>query len=147
MQNLEGELGTLHEFKDTKQRREEDLSREMKRFKALKRQLENLKQEGQDEMEAMKKKIDEKEELLESVREEYEELGLVYDEDEVKAALEVKYLLEQMEKIADKENGNGRAMRNLLDAAKRRQALRLQKQTGRKTIQQLQSLTLEDIQG
>lgn len=55
--------------------------------------------------------------------------------------------LEQMEKIADKENGNGRAMRNLLDAAKRRQALRLQKQTGRKTIQQLQSLTLEDIQG
>lgn len=60
MQNLEGELGTLHEFKDTKQRREEDLSREMKRFKALKRQLENLKQEGQDEMEAMKKKIDER---------------------------------------------------------------------------------------
>ena len=45
MQNLEGELGTLHEFKDTKQRREEDLSREMKRFKALKRQLENLMSE------------------------------------------------------------------------------------------------------
>lgn len=32
----------------------------MKRFKQLKRQLENLKQEGQDEMEAMKKKIDER---------------------------------------------------------------------------------------
>lgn len=33
MQGLEGELGTLHEFKDTKQIREENLSREMKRFK------------------------------------------------------------------------------------------------------------------
>ena len=59
MQGLEGELGTLHEFKDTKQIREENLAREMTRFKQLKRQLENLKQEGQDEMEAMKKKIDE----------------------------------------------------------------------------------------
>lgn len=37
MHNLEGELGTLHEFKDTKQIREENLSREMKRFKQLKR--------------------------------------------------------------------------------------------------------------
>ena len=60
MQGLEGELGTLHEFKDTKQIREENLAREMTRFKQLKRQLENLKQEGQDEMEAMKKKIDER---------------------------------------------------------------------------------------
>jgi|TARA_B110000305_G_C19113003_1_gene480627 hypothetical protein len=34
----------------------------MKRFKGLKRQLENLKQEGQDEMESMKKKIDERNE-------------------------------------------------------------------------------------
>ena len=49
--------------------------------------------------EEMEKKINEKEELLESVREEYEELGLVYNEEEVKAALEVKYLLEQMDKI------------------------------------------------
>ena len=62
MQNLEGELGTLHDFKDTKQIREENLSREMKRFKQLKRQLENLKQEGQAEMESMKRKIDERNE-------------------------------------------------------------------------------------
>ena len=47
MQGLEGELGTLHEFKDTKAVREENLNREMKRFKGLKRQLENLKHEGQ----------------------------------------------------------------------------------------------------
>ena len=33
MQGLEGELGTLHEFKDTKQIREENLAREMTRFK------------------------------------------------------------------------------------------------------------------
>lgn len=62
MHGLEGELTTLHDFKDTKQIREENLSREMKRFKGLKRQLENLKQEGQDEMESMKKKIDERNE-------------------------------------------------------------------------------------
>jgi len=38
---------------------------------------------------------------LDQVREEYEELGLEYDEDEVKRALEVKYLLEQMEKVRE----------------------------------------------
>jgi hypothetical protein len=37
MQGLEGELGTLHDFKDTKALREENLTREMKRFKQLKR--------------------------------------------------------------------------------------------------------------
>ena len=49
--------------------------------------------------EEMESKIQEKEELLDQVREEYEELGLEYDENEVKRALEVKYLLEQMEKV------------------------------------------------
>ena len=47
--------------------------------------------------------------------------------------------------VEDKENGNGRAMRNLLDAAKRRQALRLQQIPGRKTMEQLQALTTEDV--
>merc|ERR1712216_845241 len=57
----------------------------------------------------------------------------------------LKEELSQMEKVEDKENGNGRAMRNLLDRAKRRQALRLRKLTGRKTMQQLQQLTASDI--
>jgi len=57
----------------------------------------------------------------------------------------LKEELSQMEKVEDKENGNGRAMRNLLDRAKRRQALRLHKLTGRKTMQQLQQLTASDI--
>ena len=51
--------------------------------------------------EEMEQKIQEKEELLDQVREEYEELGLEYDENEVKRALEVKYLLEQMEKVKE----------------------------------------------
>lgn len=37
MKGLEDDLGTLHEFKDTKAAREENLAREMKRFKQLKR--------------------------------------------------------------------------------------------------------------
>jgi len=49
----------------------------------------------------MEEKIQEKEDLLDQVREEYEELGLEYDENEVKRALEVKYLLEQMEKVKE----------------------------------------------
>ena len=57
----------------------------------------------------------------------------------------LKEELSQMEKVEDKENGNGRAMRNLLDRAKRRQALRLQELPGRKTMQQLQQLTAADI--
>ena len=40
--------------------------------------------------EEMEQKMQEKEELLDQVREEYEELGLEYDENEVKRALEVK---------------------------------------------------------
>lgn len=51
--------------------------------------------------EEMDQKIQEKEELLDQVRDEYEELGLEYDEAEVKKALEVKYLLEQMEKVRE----------------------------------------------
>ena len=73
----------------------------------------------------MEKKINEKEELLESVREEYEELGLVYDEDEVKAALEVKYLLEQMEKIGtEKERVEKEMLQALLDREKQIVALK-----------------------
>jgi hypothetical protein len=51
----------------------------------------------------MEGKIREREELLDQVREEYEELGLEYNEDEVKYALEVRYLLEQMEKVKEDE--------------------------------------------
>jgi len=76
----------------------------------------------QDKMES---KINEKEELLESVREEYEELGLVYDEEEVKAALEVKYLLEQMEKIeTEKERVEKELLQALLDRERQIGALK-----------------------
>ena len=51
----------------------------------------------------MEVKIREREELLDQVREEYEELGLEYNEDQVKCALEVRYLLEQMEKVKEDE--------------------------------------------
>mmetsp|Transcript_17789 Transcript_17789/g.26439 ORF Transcript_17789/g.26439 Transcript_17789/m.26439 type:complete len:484 (+) Transcript_17789:238-1689(+) len=79
----------------------------------------------QDKMES---KINEKEELLESVREEYEELGLVYDEEEVKAALEVKYLLEQMEKIeTEKERVEKELLQALLD--RERQIVALKNET------------------
>jgi len=54
--------------------------------------------------------------------------------------------LQQMESIDNKENGNGRAVRNLLDAAKRHQALRLQRLPGRKTVEQLRLLTVADIE-
>mmetsp|Transcript_6104 Transcript_6104/g.11871 ORF Transcript_6104/g.11871 Transcript_6104/m.11871 type:complete len:649 (-) Transcript_6104:96-2042(-) len=60
--------------------------------------VDNEKRVMAEEMEA---KMQEKEELLDQVREEYEELGLEYDENEVKKALEVKYLLEQMEKVRE----------------------------------------------
>ena len=91
----------------------------------------------QDEME---KKINEKEELLESVREEYEELGLVYDEDEVKAALEVKYLLEQMDKIQkEKERVEKELLQALLDREKQINALKIEtKELGVK-LEELQS--------
>ena len=78
--------------------------------------------------EEMEQKINEKEELLESVREEYEELGLVYDEEEVKAALEVKYLLEQMEKIGtEKERVEKELLQALLD--RERQIVALKNET------------------
>lgn len=90
--------------------------------------LAKVDQEHRVLQDEMNKKIDEKEELLESVREEYEELGLVYDEDEVKAALEVKYLLEQMEKIGmEKERVEKELLQALLD--RERQIVALKKET------------------
>lgn len=45
---------------------------------------------------------------------------------EEEAENELVTLFEKMEQVDDKENGNGRAVRNVLEAAKRSQALRLQ---------------------
>ena len=53
----------------------------------------------------MEKKLREQEELLDSVRDEYEELGLEYDEEEVKRALEIQYLQEQVEKVKGEREG------------------------------------------
>lgn len=47
----------------------------------------------------MEKKLREQEDLLDSVRDEYEELGLEYDEEEVRRALEAQMLQEQVERV------------------------------------------------
>ena len=60
MQGLEENLSTLHQYKDTKQIREENLEREERRYKSLRQELEKLKRDGDVEMENMKKKIDER---------------------------------------------------------------------------------------
>jgi len=96
----------------------------------------------QDKMES---KINEKEELLESVREEYEELGLVYDEEEVKAALEVKYLLEQMEKIeTEKERVEKELLQALLDRERQIMALKNETENLGVRLETLQSNETSD---
>lgn len=57
METLDNNLDTLHQFKDTKQLREETLKAELHRFESLKRQLNELKSVGKIEMEQQKKKI------------------------------------------------------------------------------------------
>merc|ERR1712166_1657418 len=46
-------------------------------------------------------------------------------------------LFTQMGSVEDKENGNGRAVRNVIELAKRKQALRLQQSPGKKSAEQL----------
>lgn len=46
---------------------------------------------------------------------------------------------------AGKDNGNGREVRNMLEAARRKQALRLLEVKGKKTEEQLCSLEAEDF--
>jgi len=53
-------LDKLHSFKDTKTIREENLAREVTRYKALSMELDKLKRDGEVEMESMKRKIDER---------------------------------------------------------------------------------------
>ena len=55
-------------------------------------------------------------------------------------------VLGQLAAVHDRENGNGRAVRNLLECAKRAQALRLMNVAGRKTKEQLMLLTEEDFE-
>ena len=52
----------------------------------------------------------------------------------------------RMGMVEDKENGNGRAVRNVIEQAKRRQALRLQSVKGRKSADQLRLLTAADLE-
>ena len=51
-----------------------------------------------------------------------------------------------MATVHDRENGNGRAVRNLLERAKRSQALRLMELGGRRTRDELCTLTEDDFQ-
>ena len=52
----------------------------------------------------MEKKLHEQEDLLDSVRDEYEELGLEYDEEEVRRALEVQMMQEQVDRVRNEKN-------------------------------------------
>lgn len=52
-----------------------------------------------------------------------------------------------MARTHDRENGNGRAVRNLLERAKREQALRLMALSGKKSKEQLMLLVEEDFAG
>ena len=52
-----------------------------------------------------------------------------------------------MATVHDRENGNGRAVRNLLERAKRSQALRLMELGGKRTREELSLLTHEDFEG
>lgn len=54
-------------------------------------------------------------------------------------------LFTQMGSVEDKENGNGRAVRNVIELAKRKQALRLQQSPGKKSAEQLRLLTAADL--
>lgn len=64
----------------------------------------------------MEKKLREQEDLLDSVRDEYEELGLEYDEEEVRNALEVQMLQESVERVrSDKLLAEKELLAALLD--------------------------------
>jgi len=52
-----------------------------------------------------------------------------------------------MARTHDRENGNGRAVRNLLERAKREQALRLMALSGKKSKEELMLLVEEDFAG
>lgn len=57
IEQLDQNLNTLEQFKDTEQQRNENLRKEEQRYQMLLEQLENLKRSGEAEMEAQKKKI------------------------------------------------------------------------------------------
>ena len=74
--------------------------------------------------------------------------GMLHEEHLVLAADAAALLREiygAMAAVHDRENGNGRAVRNLLERAKRAQALRLMAIQGRKTKEQLVELTEDDF--
>ena len=50
-----------------------------------------------------------------------------------------------MATVHDRQNGNGRAVRNLLERAKRAQALRLMAVQRKKTVEELSTLTGDDF--
>ncbi len=54
-------------------------------------------------------------------------------------------VFERMAAVHDRENGNGRAVRNLLERAKRAQALRLMELGGKRTKEELTLLTEDDF--
>ena len=62
------------------------------------------------------------------------------------ARVKLDGLFAQLASVHDRENGNGRAVRNLLECAKRCQAMRLMELGGRKTKEQLVLLTEEDFE-
>ena len=64
-------------------------------------------------------------------------------DDEARARLSA--IFAAMSTVHDRQNGNGRAVRNLIERAKRAQALRLMDVKGKKTVEQLCLLTGDDF--
>jgi len=57
----------------------------------------------------------------------------------------IMHLFDGMAAVHSRENGNGRAVRNLLEGAKRSQALRLMELGGKRSVEELSVLTEEDF--
>jgi len=62
-----------------------------------------------------------------------------------RARAALSHIFDQMAQVHDRENGNGRAVRNLLERAKRSQAMRLMAVAGRKSKADLMLLTESDF--
>ncbi|KAL7470516.1 hypothetical protein ACHAXS_010770 [Conticribra weissflogii] len=102
--------------------------------------LANVDMEKRNLQEEMEEKLREKEELLNQVREEFEELGLEYDEKEVKRALEVKILEDTIEKVEkEKVRVEKELIQSMLERDEQIKKLREENDGLAKTVEALQN--------
>lgn len=72
--DLDDNLNVLHQFKDTKLTRQEELERQFKRYENLKRTLIHLKRNGQREMDEQRQKlIEEQEKAMKELKDKAQE--------------------------------------------------------------------------